>query len=73
MVPDLLHLPRGCYFNPRCPDVMPACHDSHPALLRPALTTPSSGRRRVSCFKYAPEPEPPPPLEGRGWDPAVGR
>ncbi len=74
MVPDLLNLPRGCHFNPRCPDVMAACHESHPALLRPALTAGSSGgRRRVSCFKYAPEPEPPPPLDGRGWDPAVGR
>ena len=74
VVPDLLSLPHGCHFNPRCPDVMAMCHESHPALLRPALPagTPA-GRRRVSCFKYTPEPEAPPPLDGRGWDPAVGR
>ena len=72
-VPDLLHLPRGCHFNPRCPDVMSQCHESHPALFRPALSAPAAGGRRVSCFKYAPEPEAPPPVEGRGWDPAAGR
>ena len=70
-VPDLLHLPRGCTFNPRCPDVMEICHESHPPLFRPAGQ--SVGYRRVSCYKFSPEPEAPPPVEGRGWDPAVGR
>jgi oligopeptide/dipeptide ABC transporter ATP-binding protein len=76
-VPDLLHLPRGCHFNPRCPDVMKECHETHPALLRPAIAgsdgAPPAGPRRVSCFKYKPEPEAAPPVEGRGWDPMTGR
>ncbi|MFQ5700835.1 MAG: ABC transporter ATP-binding protein [Acidobacteriota bacterium] len=74
MVPDLRHLPRGCSFNPRCCDVMPRCHDVHPALVRPAVGTGGASRpRRVSCFKYEPEPDPAPPVEGRGWNAASGR
>jgi peptide/nickel transport system ATP-binding protein len=84
-VPNLLHLPRGCAFNPRCPDVMPHCHENAPALLAPAdldagaagsrmaAAGPGGGRRQVACFKYTPLPEAPPPVEGRGWDPARGR
>jgi len=74
MVPDLLHLPSGCHFNPRCPDVMEECHRAAPALLPLAEPgTPEGGARRVSCFKYKPAPEAPPPVEGRGWDAARGR
>ena len=78
MVPDLLDLPRGCAFNPRCPDVMPECHEFPPALLAvaPAPQPPpgaAAGPRRVACFKYKPAPEAPPGVEGRGWDPASGR
>ena len=71
MVPDLLHLPAGCHFNPRCPDVMPECHEMAPALLPTAVA--GAGPRRVSCFKYKPAAEAPPPVEGRGWDPIKGR
>ncbi len=76
-VPDLLALPDGCAFSPRCPDVMPECRERPPALL-PVLEDASGapagrGPRRVACFKYKPAPEPPPPVEGRGWDPASGR
>jgi oligopeptide/dipeptide ABC transporter ATP-binding protein len=28
--PDLLAPPRGCRFHPRCPDVMPVCHERFP-------------------------------------------
>jgi len=72
-VPDLRHLPAGCAFHPRCPDVMDHCRKDPPALLRPALGEGAGGARRVSCFKFTPEPEPPPPVEGRGWDPVSGR
>ena len=74
MVPDLYNLPKGCHFNPRCPDVMDECHQNHPALLSPALPDGAGGGvRHVSCFKYKPAAEAPPPVEGRGWDPVAGR
>ena len=75
-VPDLLRLPAGCSFSPRCPDVMAECHDRPPALLPVAGPGPpgsAAAPRRVSCFKHKPQPEPPPPVEGRGWDPLGGR
>ena len=31
MVPAITHLPPGCKFNPRCPDVMPICLGREPA------------------------------------------
>jgi len=31
MVPSLTDLPKGCKFNPRCPDVMPICLGDEPA------------------------------------------
>jgi oligopeptide/dipeptide ABC transporter ATP-binding protein len=70
-VPDMLHLPGGCSFNPRCPDVMAECRRTAPPLLPPADH--EGGARRVACFKYKPAAEAPPPVEGRGWDPARGR
>jgi oligopeptide/dipeptide ABC transporter ATP-binding protein len=33
MVPSLNHLPSGCKFNPRCPDVMEICYGNEPALM----------------------------------------
>ena len=69
-VPDMARLPSGCTFHPRCPDVMAHCRTTQPALLPvPAGESP----RRVACFLHAPLPEPPPPVEGRGWDAAAGR
>ena len=32
-VPDLLRLPPGCAFHPRCPDVMPECRERTPRFL----------------------------------------
>jgi oligopeptide/dipeptide ABC transporter ATP-binding protein len=48
-VPDLLHLPPGCAFHPRCPDVMPECRN-HTPMLRPQAGL--DGPRAVACFKY---------------------
>ena len=47
MVPSLSSLPGGCKFNPRCPDVMPECGASVPAL-RPL----AAADRAVACFKH---------------------
>lgn len=45
-VPNLLHLPVGCRFNPRCPRVMDICREAKPTL------QPLDGGRRVSCWLY---------------------
>ncbi len=34
MVPSLTNLPKGCSFNPRCPDVMDVCREKEPQLKR---------------------------------------
>jgi peptide/nickel transport system ATP-binding protein len=34
MVPPLTALPKGCKFNPRCPDVMEICYGREPALMQ---------------------------------------
>jgi peptide/nickel transport system ATP-binding protein len=31
--PDLIHLPAGCTYNPRCPFVIDECRDREPDLL----------------------------------------
>lgn len=30
LMPDPTNLPKGCYFHPRCPHVMPICKEVHP-------------------------------------------
>ncbi|MCX8014181.1 MAG: ABC transporter ATP-binding protein [Rectinema sp.] len=30
LMPDPTALPKGCYFSPRCPHVMPICREQHP-------------------------------------------
>jgi peptide/nickel transport system ATP-binding protein len=47
-VPDLLRLPTGCAFHPRCPDVLPECRAGEPRLL-PMGT---DATRTVACFKH---------------------
>ena len=44
-VPNLLHLPSGCRFAPRCPQVMPVCREREPSLL-------PHEKSRVACWLY---------------------
>jgi oligopeptide transport system ATP-binding protein len=46
-VPDLLRLPGGCSFHPRCPDARDECRRHEPALLPDGD---ASDGRRVACF-----------------------
>jgi peptide/nickel transport system ATP-binding protein len=43
--PDLAHPPTGCRFNPRCPEVMPACLEHAPDLY-------TVGGSLVRCLLY---------------------
>jgi oligopeptide/dipeptide ABC transporter ATP-binding protein len=47
-VPNLLRLPPGCRFAPRCPHVMGICREREPALLTEEKT-------KVACWLYAPD------------------
>jgi oligopeptide/dipeptide ABC transporter ATP-binding protein len=47
-VPDLLKLPSGCHFHPRCPDVLQECSRFEPRFLPPA----GAAGRSVACFKH---------------------
>ena len=44
-VPNLLRLPRGCRFAPRCPHAMPKCREDAPALAQ-------NGESQVACWLY---------------------
>ncbi|MCV9877358.1 ABC transporter ATP-binding protein [Brenneria izbisi] len=46
--PNLLRLPKGCPFQPRCPYAMDVCHNT------PALTSFNNGRMRA-CFRAVEE------------------
>jgi oligopeptide/dipeptide ABC transporter ATP-binding protein len=48
-VPNLLDLPPGCAFHPRCPDVMPECRVHTPVL---RSLDAAAGRCSVACFKH---------------------
>ncbi len=52
MVPSLSALPRGCKFNPRCPDVMDICLDREPALM-----TVAEGQS-ARCYLHGDEADP---------------
>ena len=45
-VPNLLHLPEGCAFAPRCPQVMDVCRENRPVLLE------TGENRNVSCWLH---------------------
>jgi len=53
-VPNLLKLPTGCAFHPRCADVMPECSEHRPVLRDVGATgAPAADAvRAVACFKY---------------------
>ena len=42
-MPRLNAIPRGCSFNPRCPDVMPRCKEQRPELM-------PAGATRAACW-----------------------
>ncbi len=46
VVPNLLNLPQGCYFSPRCPYAMNICREKQPPMIQ------KDGDRRVSCWRY---------------------
>jgi oligopeptide/dipeptide ABC transporter ATP-binding protein len=46
MVPGLFDLPKGCYYNPRCPKVMDICREQTPELKKV-----DSGAE-VACWLY---------------------
>jgi oligopeptide/dipeptide ABC transporter ATP-binding protein len=45
-VPDLLHLPAGCSFEPRCPHRLPRCSEAPPEVVEPTPV------RRVRCVLH---------------------
>jgi|SRR5690554_5469118 len=47
--PDLMNLPKGCVFNPRCPKVMECCYESVPSDLYP------QPKHLVKCHLYRKE------------------
>jgi oligopeptide/dipeptide ABC transporter ATP-binding protein len=53
-VPNLLRLPPGCRFAPRCPHVMSICREREPTLL-------TDDKTQVACWLYAKEPATAPP------------
>ncbi len=52
MVPPLTALPKGCKFNPRCPDVMEICRGNEPALM---VVGPEHSAR---CYLHGEEADP---------------
>ena len=52
MVPPIYALPRGCKFNPRCPDVMEICLGNEPARM---LVAPNHDAR---CYLHGDEADP---------------
>lgn len=49
--PNLLHPPRGCRFNPRCPRVMEICSHETPGFLN------QNNNHYVSCWLYEDHPD----------------
>ncbi len=45
-VPTFKDIPRGCTFNPRCPEVMDICRAEFPPIFHPCTA------REVSCWRY---------------------
>jgi oligopeptide/dipeptide ABC transporter ATP-binding protein len=52
MVPPITNLPRGCKFNPRCPDVMEICLGNEPALM------PVAPGQIARCYLHGDTPDP---------------
>ncbi|HVE69865.1 MAG TPA: ABC transporter ATP-binding protein [Thermoanaerobaculia bacterium] len=52
MVPPITNLPRGCKFNPRCPDVMEICLGNEPALM------PVQRAQSARCYLHGDQADP---------------
>lgn len=50
-VPNPLAMPKGCAFNPRCPNAMDICREKMPSLIN------IEGNRKVRCWLYETEGE----------------
>jgi peptide/nickel transport system ATP-binding protein len=50
--PDLVALPSGCRFHPRCPHRVPVCDQEHPSLA--ASPYPGEDGRAVACLLHRP-------------------
>ena len=46
LMPDPTALPEGCPFHPRCPQVMPLCHEKMPPFFD------LGGQRKVACWLH---------------------
>ncbi len=54
-MPDLVELPTGCSFHPRCPFAEEACAQKEPSLVDPETGEPAEqadSKRTVSCLAY---------------------
>ncbi|VAX33105.1 Oligopeptide transport ATP-binding protein OppF (TC 3.A.1.5.1) [hydrothermal vent metagenome] len=45
-LPSPINPPQGCFFHPRCPQVMPICHEEYPE------TTEINKNQKTNCFIY---------------------
>nr|WP_312580044.1 ABC transporter ATP-binding protein [Sedimentibacter sp.] len=52
MVPNLINLPKGCRFCPRCEKAMPKCFEQEPELYKIASEDESAGEHYVRCFLH---------------------
>lgn len=52
VVPNLMKLPKGCRFCPRCDKAMPKCFEIEPPLYKVKSVVENSGEHYVRCFLY---------------------
>ncbi|MDR2442289.1 MAG: ABC transporter ATP-binding protein, partial [Deltaproteobacteria bacterium] len=45
LMPDPTDLPSGCYFSPRCPEVMPICREISPTYIK-------NGSQTIKCHLF---------------------
>lgn len=52
VVPNLMKLPKGCRFCPRCEKAVPKCFEMEPPLYKVKASIDNSGEHYVRCFHY---------------------
>lgn len=52
MVPNLMKLPKGCRFCPRCEKAIPRCFEQEPPLYKIAAEGENAGEHYVRCFLH---------------------